>query len=154
MTQKNGTIEFIREEGQAPNVFIKETKKMVSFCKMSKKLFTNDPFVIIALDRLGYKRGKVKVDGVAVLASLMTEDEKERAQKNLARQAEKVGSEIPKVIISEIEDSVKEDEVKEEIKEVAQEKEVVIDEPKVEKKENKKQKKSASSRLKKEIGIK
>lgn len=148
MTQKNGTIEFIREEGQAPNVFIKETKKMVSFCKMSKKLFTNDPFVIIALDRLGYKRGKVKVDGVAVLASLMTEDEKERAQKNLARQAEKVGSEIPKVIISEIDDSVKEDEVKEEIKEV------VIDEPKVEKKESKKQKKTASSRLKKEIGIK
>ena len=151
MTQKNGTIEFIREEGQAPNVFIKETKKMVSFCKMSKKLFTNDPFVIITLDRLGYKRGKVKVDGVAVLASLMTEDEKERAQKNLARQAEKVGSEIPKVIISEIDDSVKEDEIKEEIKE---EKETIIDEPKVEKKENKKQKKTASSRLKKEIGIK
>lgn len=151
MTQKNGTIEFIREEGQAPNVFIKETKKMVSFCKMSKKLFTNDPFVIITLDRLGYKRGKVKVDGVAVLASLMTEDEKERVQKNLARQAEKVGSEIPKVIISEIDDSVKEDEIKEEIKE---EKETIVDEPKVEKKENKKQKKSASSRLKKEIGIK
>lgn len=155
MTQKNGTIEFIKEDGQAPNLYIREYKKLVSFDHHSKKYFTCDPIIIKALDANGYKRGKIKIDGIAVLAKDMTDDEIKRVEKNLKRESEKVNSETPVVdvedITEEIKDSIKEDQevcVKLDDKDVAEK----ITEKKIPKRD--KVKKKASSKLKKEIGNK
>lgn len=165
MTQKNGTIEFIKGDG-APLVYVKEIKKMFSFNKMSGKLFTHDPFVIKTLDRLGYKRGKVKIDGVAVLADKMTEDEKTRVQKNIDRKVEKISKEIPNVPKVDLKtEEVKENKVAEEAIEQKVSNDSVkeaeateaVEEAKEQKKEAKKEtkkdkKKKPSSKLKKEIG--
>lgn len=151
MTQKNGTIEFLRDvETQSSSVWIKEIRKSVKFDNHSNKFFTSDPIIIKILDSLGYKRGKVKIDGVAVLVSEMTDDEKNRAQKNLERQSKKAGIEAPSIekIEAPSEDSIEKTEP-----EVTIEIEVEKSDPEAEdKKERIKKKKSkASSMLKKEI---
>ena len=165
MTQRNGTIEFIKKEDQQGSVYIQEIRKIVRFDGHSGKLFTSDPLVIKKLDSLGYERGKVKVNGVAVFASEMTEDEKKIAQKGLDKIAEKKGVEAPKLDISEdiIVDSkeaevIEEKDSVEEVSEDVKEKEDGLQdeeqgkEEKVEKAKVKKAKKSkASSLLKKEI---
>ena len=157
MTQKNGTIEFILEEGQSPCVYNKDKKKLIRFNKMSKKYFTSDPFEIQKLDSLGYKRGKVKVDGVAVLASEMTEDEKKRAQRSLEIKSEKAKTETPKVEIEVKEgespknekDSSSDKKVVEEVNKVVEEKKEVENKKEVKKDIKKSNKKPASSKLEK-----
>ena len=129
---------------------------MISFDKMSSKFFTHDPIIIKTLDALGYKRGKIKIDGVAVFVENMTDDEKARAQRNLERKAEKMGVEAPK-IEPEVEfdgkgdfESKIETSIKEEIEAIDVKKPEEESKPEV-KKEKEKKKSKASMRLKKEV---
>jgi hypothetical protein len=159
MTQKNGTVEFFRDIKQAAAVFNPGSKRLMKFNLNSNKYFTADPSEIEILDRLGYKRGCVKIDGVKVNVEDMTEDEFERVKRAIEIRSQKLGVKPPVIKEDEkvVEDIKAEDEkvveVPEDIKvELKVEDEKVVEVPEDIKEEDEKPKiKKLSSKLKKEI---
>jgi hypothetical protein len=166
MTQKNGTIEFIRDpEKQCACVYIPQFKRTVKFDLHSNRFFTSDPIVIKKLDSLQYKRGKVKIDGIAVEPDKMNEDQINRVQKNIDREASKLGVETIQILSEEnkdtqnlsdsndieiISESKKTDQ--ENLDEIEEIKQTSIDKTNIEKPAKKKAGKKPSEKLKKEIG--
>lgn len=166
MTQKNGTVEFFRDIKQAAAVFNPGSKRLMKFNLNSNKYFTADPSEIEILDRLGYKRGCVKIDGVKVNVEDMTDDELERVKRAIEIRSQKLGVKPPVIKedeeVVEVPEDIKEDikpedgkivEVPEDIKvELKVEDEKVVEVPEYIKEEDEKPKiKKLSSKLKKEI---
>lgn len=154
MTQKNGTVEFKRNEKQAAFVHNPYTGRLMRFNKESDKYFTADPTEIKILDKLGYERGAVKLDGVKVDVESLSADDIERVMKALAKRAERLGVSTPNIkepeadVVEAVVEDVKE--FKDDVE--LDNKEEVVEIPEVkEEKVEAKGKKRLSSKLMSEI---
>lgn len=121
MTQKNGTIEFTRGLKQAACVYNPMTKKLMKFNKFSDKYFTADPSEIKILDKLGYERSCVKLDGVKVDVESLSEADVVRVMRALELRAEKLGVDTPEI---KVEDTVTSEAVVETKEEVTVDEEI------------------------------